>query len=188
MIENHKNPLAPDVTDADVDALYEACITAALETNARLRHGRAAGDATDPVERMIATIEEESARIRAHDLGAVEAVFTSQALALDTLFTQLAAGSLVGDFLWSDALRLGLRAQAQSRATLHNLMSLRSPRSAGRSQRVEQNSRKRTVENGNSAAGANAWEHEPDADQMPGASGRQPTRNPSERTVENGNS
>ena len=130
----------------------ENCVFAALETGARLR-GReastcASGDADDAVEQTIATIEAESARIKAHDLSAVEAVFTSQALALDTLFIQLARGAHYDHELWAEPLRLALKAQSQSRATLSALLSLIHPRSKAAAA-GSRNSSEQTDANGN---------------------------------------
>jgi hypothetical protein len=104
----------------------ESCVFAALETGARLRgHEASPGrEPSDAVEQTVATIEAESARIKAHDLSAVEAVFTSQALALDTLFVQLLRGSTYDAKLWPDPLRFALKAQSQSRVTLSTLLSL----------------------------------------------------------------
>ena len=130
----------------------EDCVFAALETNARLRGrdtGATAGQqAMDAIDRTIATIETESARIQAHDLGAVEAVFASQALALDTLFTQLARGSMYDTKLWPEPLRLALRAQSQSRATLSTLLSLIHPRAGTARTRDSKNSREQSEGNG----------------------------------------
>jgi hypothetical protein len=128
----------------------ENCVFAALETGVRLR-GRDAGEQpADAVERTIAVIEAEAARIQAHDLSAVEAVLASQALALDTLFVQLARGSAYDRQLWPEPLRLALKAQSQSRATLASLLSLIHSRSALSATPQSQNSREQTVENGNS--------------------------------------
>ena len=130
----------------------EDCVFAALETNARLRGQDAGahtgGQAMDAIDRTIATIETESARIQAHDLAAVEAVFASQALALDTLFTQLAQGSMYDTHLWPEPLRLALRAQSQSRATLSTLLSLIHPRAGTPRTRDSKNSREQTEGNG----------------------------------------
>ena len=130
----------------------EDCVFAALETNARLRGrdtGATAGAQTmDAVDRTIATIETESARIQAHDLGAVEAVFASQALALDTLFSQLARGSMYDTKLWPEPLRLALKAQSQSRATLSTLLSLIHPRAAASRTRGSKNLREQSEGNG----------------------------------------
>jgi len=134
----------------------EECVFAALEAGARLR-GReasatAGGEAANAVEQTIATIEAESTRIKAHDLSAVEGVLTSQALALDTLFINLARGSAYDAELWPEPLRLALRAQSQSRATLSSLLSLINPRSAPARARSMKNSNEQTDENGSSRA------------------------------------
>ena len=132
------------------------CLFAALETNARLRRppaaANASGDSEDPIECTIATIEAESARIQADDLSAVKAVFAGQALALDTMFTTLARGSMYEKDLWPEPLRLALRAQAQSRATLSSLLSLKNSRSAAPGGQQTKNSSEQTAENGDSHA------------------------------------
>jgi hypothetical protein len=130
----------------------EDCVFAALETSARLR-GRDTGatanaKAMDAIDRTIATIETESARIQAHDLSAVEAVFASQALALDTLFSQLARGSMYDTKLWPEPLRLALKAQSQSRATLSTLLSLIHPRDGASRTRGSKKSREQSEGNG----------------------------------------
>jgi hypothetical protein len=122
----------------------------------------ASGEAADAVEQTVATIEAESARIKAHDLSAVEAVFTSQALALDTLFIQLARGAHYDQALWPEPLRLALKAQSQSRATPSTLLSLINSRSAAARGRATKpvlrslgeggNSDEQTIADGNSHA------------------------------------
>jgi hypothetical protein len=134
----------------------EECVFAALETGARLR-GREArastgGEAANAVDRTIATIEAESARMKAHDLSAMEAVFTSQALALDTLFINLARGATYDAQLWPEPLRLALRAQSQSRATLTSLLSLINARAAAAKREKPRNSDEQTDGNGHSQA------------------------------------
>lgn len=134
----------------------EECVFAALETGARLR-GREAtananGEAADAVEQTIATIEAESTRIKAHDLSAVEGVLTSQALALDALFSNLARGATYDRELWPEPLRLALRAQSQSRATLASLLSLINSRSARARTQPAKNSNEQTGGNGESPA------------------------------------
>jgi len=118
-------------------------VVAALETCAdrRLRgsgessattNGNAAG--LDEIDRTVAIIESVSAKIEADDLSALEQVFVSQGLALDVMFTSLAKCTPYDD------IRLALRAQSQSRATLKSLISLKT-------QRAAKNSSKRTAGN-----------------------------------------
>jgi len=134
----------------------EDCVFAALETGARLRGheatANAGGEAANAVEQTIATIEAESARIRAHDSRAVEGVLTSQALALDTLFSNLARGSAYDAQLWPEPLRLALKAQSQSRATLSSLLSLINSRSPAARPRGKKNPSEQTEQNGTSQA------------------------------------
>ena len=133
----------------------EDFVAAALETGARLRGPEASANAshdTDPVERMIATIEAESYRIRGSDLTAVQAVFASQALALDTIFTQLLKNAVEGNNTYSKHLQLALKAQAQSRATLNGLVAVVRPRFDLRPRRATKNFTEQTDGSGNSRA------------------------------------
>jgi hypothetical protein len=110
---------------------FEGCVVAALETGAKLRSPRAgvnpSGAITDPIDRTAATIEAESARIQARDPGAIDAVFASQALMLDTLFTQIARRAVEDGWLPRDTLALALKAQSQSRTTLKSLAPMAPP-------------------------------------------------------------
>jgi hypothetical protein len=66
------------------------------------------------------------------DPGPVDAVFASQALALDTLFTQLTRQAVEDGWLSRDTFALALKAQLQSRATLKRLASPIMPPGDGR--------------------------------------------------------
>jgi len=96
MNENHSEPRSR----------LEDCVVAAIETGARLRGPQESGPRTDPVERTSANIESEAARLRGNDFSALNAVLASQALALDTIFTQLAREAVEDNIL--HALRLAL--------------------------------------------------------------------------------
>jgi hypothetical protein len=122
---------------------FRSPVIAALETCAdrRLRGSGESSAATngntaglDEIDRTVAIIEAVSAKIEADDLGALEPLFVSQALALDVMFTSLARCTPYDD------IRLALRAQAQCRATLKSLILLKAPRAA-------RNSSKRTIGN-----------------------------------------
>jgi hypothetical protein len=93
----------------------EDCGGAAIETGARLRGPEEEAAPTDPVERTIAIIESEAARLRGNDFSALNAVLAGQALALDTIFTQLARKAIDDNILEHQVLRLALKAQSQSR-------------------------------------------------------------------------
>ena len=106
----------------------EACVVAAIDTGARLRGPEPGGAQTDPVERTIAIIESEAARLRGNDFSALNAVLAGQALALDTIFTQLAKEAVEDNVVGYQLLRLALKAQMQSRTTLDSLRSVAGPR------------------------------------------------------------
>ena len=106
----------------------EDCVVAAIETGARLRGPEPSGAQTDPVERTIAIIESEAARLRGNDFSALNAVLAGQALALDTIFTQLAREAVEDNILTYQVLRLALKAQSQSRTTLDSLRYVAGPR------------------------------------------------------------
>lgn len=134
----------------------EYCVFAALEIIARLRdptvHANASTDESGLADRLIATIAMETARIQAGDLGAVDNVLATQALALDTIFTQVLREAVVEDRVDCQPLALALKAQAQSRATLSSLRALKHPSSAARARRATSDLIEQTVENGNSSA------------------------------------
>lgn len=125
----------------------EDCVVAAIETGARLRGPEQSSAQADPVERTIAIIESDAARLRGNDLSALNAVLAGQALALDTIFTQLAREAVEENILARDVLRLALKAQSQSRATLDSLVSFVGPRA--RPRRTERNFDEQTIANGN---------------------------------------
>jgi hypothetical protein len=71
-------------------------------------------------------IESEGARLRGYDFSALNTVLGTQALALDTIFTQLVREAVEnGGLVGRHDLRLALKAQAQSRATLDSLVNAR---------------------------------------------------------------
>ncbi|WP_374515577.1 hypothetical protein [Niveibacterium sp.] len=76
-------------------------------------------------------VEGHVARVRRGDLGGAEAMLVAQAIALDGIFAAMAhrAAGHVGQRidLAERYLRLGLKAQAQSRATLQTLIEAKSP-------------------------------------------------------------
>ncbi len=125
----------------------EDCVVAAIDTGARLRGPQESTPRTDPVERTIAIIESEAVRLRGNDFSALNAVLASQALALDTIFSQLAREAVEDNILTYDVLRLALKAQSQSRSALDSLASFARPRVLSR--RSERNFDEQTAANGN---------------------------------------
>src|SRR5688500_3811419 len=119
MTENH-DPASSRLQDS---------VVAALESGARLR-GPEMGAQTDPVERLIAIVESEAARLRGQDFSVFNEVLAGQALALDTIFAQLAREAAADKTLLRQVMVLALKAQSQSRATLHSLVSFARPQVA----------------------------------------------------------
>jgi hypothetical protein len=128
----------------------EDCVVAAIETGDTLRGPDETSAQTDPVERTIAVIRSEAARLRGNDFSALNAVLAGQALALDTIFTQLARRAVRDNILFDQVLRLALKAQSQSRATLDSLVTVARPRAQSR--RPERNFDEQTIANGKSAS------------------------------------
>jgi hypothetical protein len=124
------------------------CVVAAIETGASFRGPEAGSGQTGPVERLIAIIESEAARLRGNDFSALNSVLAGQALALDTMFAQLARESVEDNVLDHQVMRLALRAQSQSRATLDSLVSVARPRAHPK--RSQKNFDEQTVANRNS--------------------------------------
>ena len=128
----------------------EESVVAAFETGARVRGPQESETHSDPIERTIAIIESEAARLRGNDFSALNAVLAGQALALDTIFGQLAREAVVRDIIRQETLRLALKAQAQSRATLSTLVTVARPRVPSR--RSEKNFDEQTIANRNQPA------------------------------------
>ncbi len=128
----------------------EACVVAAIETGEKLRRPQESVAQTDPVERTVAMIESEAARLRGNDFSALNAVLAGQALALDTIFTQLTREAVEDSVLTREVLRLALKAQSQSRTTLDSLVSFVRPRAPH--PRSERNFDEQTAANGKSAS------------------------------------
>jgi len=125
---------------------FKSPVIAAIETCAaqRLKDSRE-GDTgqngptaeLNNIDRTAIIVEAASAKIKANDFSAVEALFAGQAFALDAMFDKLARDNTVDD------IRFALRAQAQCRATFRTLMQMKNPQ-------VENFLRKRSVQSGES--------------------------------------
>jgi hypothetical protein len=85
--------------------------------------------------------------LRGNDFSALNAVLAGQALALDTIFTQLAREAVEDNILVQQVLRLALKAQSQSRATVDSLVSIARPRA--RPRRSQRNFDEQTIADGN---------------------------------------
>ena len=123
-------------------------VVAAIRTGARFRGSLESTEPIDSVDRLVAMIESEAARIHGNDLSALTTVLANQALTLDTIFAELVKRAVKDDVMLYDSLRLGLRAQSQSRAALHCLVSVARPRTTA--PRSNKNFDEQSAANGNS--------------------------------------
>jgi hypothetical protein len=110
----------------------EECVLAAFDTGATLRGPHDPDEDPDPVERTVAIVQSEVARLRGNDFSTLNEVLAGQALALDTIFSQLARDAVEGNVLCNNTMQLALKAQAQSRTTLNSLVSFARPGPAPR--------------------------------------------------------
>jgi hypothetical protein len=79
---------------------------------------------------LIAAEREQVKKVQDGDMGLVEAMLYGQAMTLQTIFTSLARRAATNEGLkqFQVNLTLGLKAQAQSRATLEALAEIKNPR------------------------------------------------------------
>jgi len=120
---------------------FRSPVVAALETVAAMRlNDRRDGDAgangageLNNIDRTVALVEAASAKIKARDFSAVEALFMGQALTLDAMFDAHARETTLDD------IRLALRSQRQCHSTFKTLMQMKIPQ-------LEKFSRKRSEE------------------------------------------
>lgn len=112
---------------------------AALQSIDRAENNGAAPEPRD-IDRLAALIDAATASLDLSDPGAVEAVFATQALALDSIFNHF----IRRRGLPFDNMRVALRAQAQCRATFKLLSDFKHPRPSSSVQ--TKNSSEQTVE------------------------------------------
>ncbi|MFM7460039.1 MAG: hypothetical protein ACKO15_04265, partial [Burkholderiales bacterium] len=91
---------------------------------------RMGGDGLFDVNALIKELEKQTTSLACNDLSRAEAMLLSQAHTLDALFHKLlTAGFLKTDLHQIDALlRIALRAQSQSRATIEALAEIKNPK------------------------------------------------------------
>ncbi len=128
MKQNTKIKMQPQESSTQSQALARTttspeCLSAAVLTIChKLQHS----DASE----LVTELKQQSAAIQADDLSRAESMLIAQAHTLDGLFARLATNALSSQNIERMDLymRLGLRAQNQSRATLQTLIELRAPR------------------------------------------------------------
>jgi hypothetical protein len=79
----------------------------------------------------VAVVREKASAVQAGNLAGLEEILTAQAIALDAIFNEMArrAAMNMGEYINATEtyLRLGLKAQAQCRATLQTLFEMKNP-------------------------------------------------------------
>jgi hypothetical protein len=93
-------------------------------------HVRSAGEEFDATE-ALAVMREQARAVQAGDLSGLEETLTAQAAALNAIFGEMAWRAAVNMYECIPAteiyLRLGLKAQAQCRATIQTLAEMKNP-------------------------------------------------------------
>lgn len=110
----------PPITEV---ATTPECLSAALiATCHKLDHSL--------ITELVAELSSQAEAIRGGDMARVESMLVAQAHALDSLFAKLASLALTSEHadLMEQYMRLALRSQSQSRATLQTLAEIKAPK------------------------------------------------------------
>jgi hypothetical protein len=137
-------------------------LAATVAVMPELRHAKVAAQYTSrttqwPLDEMsvVHAYQDVTREVRGHDLAMASNMLTSQALTLDAVFTDMLSRSSLNLGQYPEAaeryLRMALKAQAQSRATIEALTRLHQPR--------EQIVRHVTVHEGGQAIVADQFHH-----------------------------
>lgn len=83
------------------------------------------------VTELVQSVKDHGQRVNGNDLAAAERMLTAQAIALDTIFSEMARRSAMNLGQYLDAseryMRLALKAQGQCRATVEALAAIKNP-------------------------------------------------------------
>ncbi len=133
-VTGNKNGLTLVVDEGDMDRALAEVAQCTYIVNAQTARIYSQGfiGVTD-VSASIAAMKDKTEKVQSGDLSGPEAILTAQAVALDTIFNEMArrAALNIGQHLsaMDVYMRLGLKAQSQCRATLQTLGELNNPRS-----------------------------------------------------------
>ncbi len=122
----------PDDTDAQATAraVLRPTIGAAIATQAT--YGTAVGGELLDVGALAEELTEQVGKVHDGDLKRMESILVAQAHTLDALFNRLTQRAMGQEYLrpFDCYMRLALKAQAQSRATVEALAEIKNPRPA----------------------------------------------------------
>ncbi len=83
------------------------------------------------ITEMVQSLQDHGERVNGNDLAAAERMLTAQAIALDTIFSEMARRSAMNLGQYLDAseryMRMALKAQGQCRATVEALAAIKNP-------------------------------------------------------------
>lgn len=83
------------------------------------------------ITEMVQSLKDHGQRVNGNDLAAAERMLTAQAIALDTIFSEMARRSAMNLGQYLDAseryMRMALKAQGQCRATVEALAAIKNP-------------------------------------------------------------
>lgn len=121
--------------------------------------GRTAIGELDLTE-TVAVMREKTGAVQAGNLSGLEETLTAQAVALDAIFNEMArrAAMNIGEYINAadTYLRLGLKAQAQCRATIETLFEMKHPRPVAFVKQANIANGPQQVNNGVPAAGSSS--------------------------------
>jgi hypothetical protein len=122
-------------------------------------HARSAGEEIDATE-ALAVMREQARAVQAGDLSGLEETLTAQAMALNAIFGEMAwrAAANMGECIPATEiyLRLGLKAQAQCRATIQALAEMKNPHRVAFVKQANIANGPQQVNNGGPASGSPA--------------------------------
>ena len=120
---------------------------------------------TPDITELIRNLESHAERVNVGDMSRIEGMLVSQAIALESLFTHLAERAMGHTQIpgFEANMRMALRAQSQSRATIEALINLKNPPVVYARQANIANGPQQVNNHGSPPTGAPAREESPDS-------------------------
>jgi hypothetical protein len=174
-VDKSRNLVLLGKTGQTEDEVVAASVTSGIGHNAGTvidySAGRNAGLCLTSIAR---SLEKTGAEVNRGDLAALERMLTAQAVALNTMFTELARRGALNMRSHLGAtetyIRLALKAQSQSRATVETLGALKNPPVVFARQANINNGGQQQVNNGSNGTPAHAAESVSQPDELLGDS------------------
>jgi len=124
----HLTPASGESTRRDVARMIVAPETAAARAIRATEGAHGLGEHLD-VPELVNCLREQAATVNGGNMAQAEAALMNQATALQSLFARLIERGMSAEYMdhYETHLRLALRAQAQCRATLETLATIKNP-------------------------------------------------------------